>query len=543
MKLALAQINYRIGDIEGNTEAIIKRIEQAKEAKADIVVFSELSVSGYPPSDFLTYPGFIENCNNAIKKIVSSCTNIAAIVGCPTINKTNIGKHLFNSAIFMADGEIKQIVHKSLLPDYDIFEENRYFEANTDFKIVHYKGKKIALTICEDLWNLSDKPLYKHSPMDFLIKENPEFMINIAASPFNYSKAEKRKSVLRANCLKYSLPLFYVNQVGGNTSLIFDGGSMAIDSKGRISDELKYFDEDFRIIATDEMSDGVLQSESSSIERIHHALVCGLRDYFHKLGFKKAILGLSGGLDSALVAAIAVEALGKENVTGLLMPSEYSSEHSVSDALKLAENLGCKYEKIHISDMFNSSLASLSPWFKNLEHDVTEENIQARIRGLILMAFSNKFGHVLLNTSNKSEAAVGYSTLYGDMCGGLSVIGDVYKTQAFELAAYINREREIIPINTIIKPPSAELRPDQKDSDSLPEYDILDPILMLFIEKGMGAEEIVREGHDKTLVDRILRLINGSEHKRFQSPPILRVSPKAFGSGRRMPLAANFSEL
>ncbi|MBC8321164.1 MAG: NAD+ synthase [Bacteroidetes bacterium] len=544
MKIALAQNNYHIGNFESNISKIIKGIKQSEKEGVDIVVFSELAISGYPPRDFLEFKDFVEQCLSAVNTIAEYCTNTAAVVGLPTFNPNEKGKSLYNSAAFLANGKIMSIINKTLLPNYDVFDEYRYFEPNTVFNIVEYKGVKLAITICEDLWNVQDNPLYNVIPMDELISQNPDVIINIAASPFNYHQTKVRKEILKKNASQYNLPLFYVNHVGAQTELLFDGGSLVMNSKGEIADELKYFEEDFKIFDLDEVNNSpptnYNASERIEIADIHDALVMGIRNYFQKLGFTKAILGLSGGIDSALTAALAAEALGNENVYNVLLPSRYSSCHSVDDSIQLAKNLNMPNEIINIEEAFNSFEHLLKPYFKNLPTDVSEENLQSRTRGVILMALSNKFGYILLNTSNKSEAAVGYGTLYGDMNGGLSVIGDVYKTQAYELARYINREKEIIPENIITKPPSAELRHNQKDSDSLPDYDILDEILYQYIEKRKGPKEITAMGFDPALVARILKLVNTNEYKRHQTPPMLRVSNKAFGMGRRMPIVAKY---
>lgn len=541
MKIALAQLNYHIGNFDQNLSKIGLAIENAKEQKVDLLVFAELSVSGYPPRDFLEFDDYIDKCWEAVLAIVPMTENIGIVIGVPTRNPEFDGKNLFNSAVFIADKEIKSSHHKALLPNYDIFDEYRYFEPSRKFEIVEFRDHKLAITICEDLWNIGNDPLYKINPMDELFKLNPDVMINIAASPFDYDQAKVRKEILLENVKKYKLPLFYVNHVGAQTELLFDGGSLAMDADGEIIGELKYFEEDFQVFDLTSLQKANTKSSApSKIALIHDGLVMGVRNYFQKLGFTKAILGLSGGIDSAVTAVIAAEALGNENVRCVLLPSEFSSDHSINDAKTLAENLGAPYEIVPIKDSYESIRKDLKTQFENTHFDIAEENIQARIRGVILMALSNKFGYILLNTSNKSEAAVGYGTLYGDMNGGLSVIGDVYKTEVFELAKYMNREKEIIPINTIIKPPSAELRPDQKDSDSLPDYDILDEILYQYIEKRKGPKDLIQLGFDESLVKRILKLVNTNEYKRYQTPPILRVSPKAFGMGRRMPIVAKY---
>jgi len=474
MKIALAQLNYHIGNFEQNENKIINAILNAKKNGANLIVFAELAISGYPPRDFLEFDDFINKCISGIERIATHCVGISAIVGGPVKNPEPKGKDLFNAAFFLENGKIKSNHYKSLLPNYDIFDEYRYFEPNTEFQTVDFMGHNIAITICEDLWNIGDDLLYRINPMDELFKQSPDLMINIAASPFHYKQAEQRKKILRENVNKYKLPLFYVNHVGAQTELLFDGGSLVYNKDGGLVDEMAFFEEDLRIYDLAELSDNKTienKSPTSKISLIHDALVMGVKNYFQKLGFTKAILGLSGGIDSAVTLVIAAEALGHENVRAILLPSQYSSDHSVNDAEILAKNLNVDYDIIPIKDSYKSLEETLNPYFKDLPFDLAEENIQARIRGVILMALSNKFGYILLNTSNKSEAAVGYGTLYGDMNGGLSVLGDVYKTEVFELARYMNRNGEVIPENTITKPPSAELRPDQKDSDSLPDYE------------------------------------------------------------------------
>lgn len=546
MKIAIAQLNYHVGNFRQNKEKIIESIEKAKKMDAQLVVFSEMSVSGYPASDFLEFDDYINKCYNSVNEIAKHCQGIAAVIGSPLKNEHPKGKPLFNAAFFIEEQKIKTICRKGLLPNYDIFDEYRYFEPATDFQVVRYKGKKIALTICEDIWNLNDNPLYVQDPMHILAEQNPDIMINIAASPFSWDHGVDRKKILLDNASKYNLSLIYVNQVGAQTELVFDGGSMVVNNEGMIVDECHYFHEDFRIYDTNlipsmqPIENPKLDDEAYKMENIFNALVLGVKDYFGKLGFKKAILGLSGGIDSAVTLSIAAEALGKENVLAVLLPGEFSTGHSVSDAEKLAQNLGCPFHTINITSTAKEFEKNLKPFFTDLPFGIAEENIQARSRGVFLMALSNKFGYVLLNTSNKSEAAVGYGTLYGDMCGGISVIGDVYKSDVYKLARFINRKKEIIPENTIVKPPSAELRPDQKDSDSLPDYDILDRILFEYIENRKGPGDIKKMGFDALTTDKVLKLVNTSEYKRFQTPPILRISSKGFGVGRRMPIVAKY---
>ncbi len=546
MKIALAQLNFHIGNMAGNTNKIIDSIERAKSEGADLIVFSELAVCGYPPKDLLEREDFVEEMLLSLQQIAKSCTNIAAIVGGASINPNSKGKKLYNSAYFMVNGKIEAVCNKTLLPNYDIFDEYRYFEPNTTFGVVEWQGKKIAITICEDLWeqqpienNFAKSELYNVSPMKELSRFSPDLVVNIAASPFSYNQQNYRANILKATSTSYELPVVYVNQVGANTELIFDGDSMVVNAKGHIACRMKYFEEDFRIVDMETVNQQeVPEKDMDYIEKIHDALVLGIKDYFKKMGFTKATLGLSGGIDSAVTVVLAERALGKENVRVLLMPSEFSSDHSVKDAVELAENLGIEYQIVPINNIYNSFDKALEPIFGDLPFNVTEENIQARIRGVLMMALSNKFGNILLNTSNKSEIAVGYGTLYGDMNGGMAVLGDVYKTDVFRMARFINKNGEVIPENTIVKPPSAELRPDQKDADSLPDYDTLDAILYRYIEKNMSKTAIVADGYDIKVVERIIGMVNRNEYKRFQTPPILRISSKAFGFGRKIPLVA-----
>ncbi len=547
LKISLAQLNYHTGNFELNTSKIIQQILLAKSEGADLIVFSELCVCGYPPRDFLEFKDFIHRCTLSVNAIAEACVGIAAIIGSPTINPKFEGKDLFNSAYFLADGKVKHVTHKTLLPNYDIFDEYRYFEPNTVFEIIEYKGCRIALTICEDLWNINDNPMYIKNPMDELIKQHPDVMVNIAASPFSKSQIENRRQVMIDNVKKYQIPLFYVNHIGAQTQLIFDGDSMVVDKDANLHSQLNSFTEDsglYELNISDKSVKTLHQQKqknsSTSIENIRAALVLGIKEYFRKQGFQKAILGLSGGIDSAVVLILAIEALGKENVRVVLMPSRYSSQHSVDDALLMAKNLGVQYDIISIEETFNALEKTLAPQFGKLPFSVAEENMQSRSRGIILMAMCNKFGYILLNTSNKSELAVGYGTLYGDMCGGISVIGDLYKTEVYKLVELINANEELIPNNIIVKAPSAELRHDQKDSDSLPDYDLLDKILFQYIEESKGPNEIIASGFDEALVIRILKLVNTNEYKRLQAPPILRVSQKSFGFGRRMPIVAKY---
>jgi NAD+ synthase (glutamine-hydrolysing) len=547
MKIAIAQLNFHIGNFQENSLKIIQYIQKAQNENVDLIIFSELSVCGYPPNDLLERKEFLEWTEQAVEKIVTASKGIAVIIGAPTINTSQKGKKLHNSAIFINDGKIEKIIHKTLLPTYDIFDEYRHFEPNTEFEIIYFNGIKIALTICEDLWD--DQPasnafakskLYITSPLDELSKLDPDLVINIAASPFSYNQEGNRKEILRQNAKDYNLPIVYVNQIGAQTELVFDGGSMLINNQGVVVQELAYFEEDYREIELSDSNEIDVQPHYSTIEKIYKALILGIKDYFQKTGFKSATLGLSGGIDSALVAVLAAEALGAENIHALLMPSKFSSDHSITDAIQLAENLGIKYDIVPIQDMVDSFDVALKPLFKDIQAGIAEENIQARTRGILVMALSNKFGNILLNTTNKSECAVGYGTLYGDMNGGLSVLGDVYKTDIFKLSRYINREKEIIPVNTILKPPSAELKPNQKDTDSLPDYELLDQILFRYIELNLSPDEIIEQGYDEIVVRKTARMVNFNEYKRFQAPPIIRISSKAFGFGRKIPLVARY---
>jgi NAD+ synthase (glutamine-hydrolysing) len=546
MRIALAQLDFTIGDFEHNLYKIRGAIAEARAKGADMVVFSELAICGYPPRDFLDYGDFVRRCTSAVESLLPESYDIAIALGTVLPNPVPEGKDLFNALSVLYEGKIAFNYHKTLLPTYDIFDEYRYFEPGKTFDVFHFKGKRIAFTVCEDIWNIANEnPLYTICPMDEMMAHQPDFAINLSASPFAWDHAEKRKRIVRENAIRYALPFFYVNQTGAQTEIIFDGGSMVVAADGSLLDELPYFEEHVKVYELDDNSNAIT-SEKSRVQNadktslIYKALICGLKDYFTKLGFKKAILGLSGGIDSAVCAVLAADALGPENVTGLLMPGPYSSDHSVKDAQQLADNLGIKAITMPIDSVYNTYIDALHPHMEGRSFDLTEENLQARIRGMYLMAMSNKFGYVLLNTSNKSEAAVGYGTLYGDMCGGISVIGDLFKMELYALARYINRFEERIPNNSIEKPPSAELRPNQKDSDSLPDYPVLDAILKGYIMDFKGPEELIRDGFDTELVKRVLRLVNQNEFKRFQTAPVLRVSSKAFGMGRRMPIVAKY---
>jgi NAD+ synthase (glutamine-hydrolysing) len=558
MKIILAQQNYHIGNFDKNVHKIIDAINEAKNQNADLIVFSEMCICGYPARDFLDFNDFINKCFKSIDIIKQHADSIGVIVGSPDRNPVREGKDLFNAAFFLYQKEIKSVAHKTCLPNYDVFDEYRYFEPAYDWNVIEFKGKKIALTICEDIWNLGDNPLYRICPMDILMKQQPDFMINISASPFDYTHDEDRKATIKSNVVKYKLPLIYCNAVGSQTEIVFDGASLVFDKDANLCCQLPQFKETLKeVILHDNGSINLPVIEPAAtlpsqllnpihfipdlnISQVYEAIILGIKDYFDKMGFTKAIIGSSGGIDSAVTLALACAALGKENVRAILMPSEYSTSHSVDDAEKLSKNLENPYDIIPIKKIYNQFLNDLKPVFDDLPFSIAEENIQSRTRGNLLMAIANKFGYILLNTSNKSELATGYGTLYGDMAGGLGVLGDCYKLQVYELAKYINSEKEIIPKNIINKAPSAELRPDQKDIDSLPPYEILDQILYQYIERVQGPAEIKKQGFDAMLVDRILSMVNRNEYKRNQFCPIIRISPKAFGVGRRVPIVANY---
>ncbi len=543
MKIALAQLNFHVGNFEANKRKMLDAIKEAKDQSADIICFPELATTAYPPRDFLEFEDFIKKSDAVVDSLADAARGIAVVVGAPVRNPVPEGKDLYNAALFLHEGKRLHEAHKTLLPTYDIFDEYRYFEPGDTFNVVEYHGYKIGLTICEDIWNIgNDNPLYTTCPMDEIEKHKPDFILNLSASPFDTEHAQERIDILTKNVERYELPFFYVNHVGAQTEIIFDGGSIVMNQKGTVCDEMPYFEEMIKVYDLKEVKTKVKSKpqDKMKIALIQDALIVGIQEYFRKLGFSKAILGLSGGLDSAVTATLAAKALGASNVTAILMPSRFSSDHSVNDSLELVDNLGIKSETVPIHKAYNTLLAQLHPLFQNRPFDVTEENIQARIRCIILMAMSNKFGHILLNTTNKSEMAVGYGTLYGDLAGSISVLGDVYKTEVYALARYLNRDEILIPQNILDKPPSAELRPDQKDSDSLPDYDILDRILYKYIEKQQDPEEIIKEGFDPRIVRRVLRLVNMNEFKRYQTAPTLRVSSKAFGMGRRMPIVAKY---
>jgi len=540
MKVTIAQMNPTVGDIKGN----MKKMEDVlSKTSSDLIIFPELYITGYPPRDLLERREFIkkvQKANHEVTLLSKKYPERGILFGTVLPNKNEYGKGLYNSAVLVYNGKILIEEHKSLLPTYDVFDEARYFDPSSEISTVSFKNEILGISICEDAWNDPDlwlKRNYRIDPIEILVKKGATLLINISASPFTMGKDEIRYRIIRNHALKHKKRFIFVNQVGGNDELIFDGKSMYIDENGNLIDILPSFEEFIKTIDLG-LKNPVPFTPEERISSVYRALVLGLRDYMRKCGFKKAVLGLSGGIDSAVTCCIAVEAMGSENVLGVSMPSEYSSEGSVKDSKKLAENLGIEFKIIPITPIFRSYLSTLKEHFEGRKEDVTEENIQARIRGNILMALSNKFGYLVLSTGNKSELAVGYCTLYGDMSGGLAVISDVPKTMVYELAYYINRESEIIPEEIIKKPPSAELRPDQLDQDTLPPYDILDRILHLYLDQYCTYEEIVKEGLDPETVRWVINAINRNEYKRRQAVPGLKVTTKAFGTGRRMPIAA-----
>lgn len=570
MRIALAQVNPTVGDIAANSRKMLEFVERAKAQGARLVVFPELSVTGYPPKDLLLKPGFIDDNLRAVDRIAAAAPpGVDVIVGYAHRNPNPVGRPLHNAVALLRGGRVVSRHFKTLLPTYDVFDESRYFEpgpvSETEnlVRIGDGNGGEVTagLTICEDLWNdekLIPRRLYHKNPIADLQAAGAEILINSSASPFVVGKQAFRLGLFGSQVREHGSPLVYVNQVGGNDELVFDGNSVVFDAQGNVIAQAKDFEEDLLVVDVDRGTGAppvasmhgrgahatIGTAPSEDVESIHKALVLGLRDYVHKCGFRSVVLGLSGGIDSALTAALAVAALGKDKVIGVAMPSRFSSEHSVADARALAENLGIEFHTVPIKSIHDEYERTLAPAFAGRERDVTEENLQARVRGALLMAFSNKFNHLLLTTGNKSEVAVGYCTLYGDMCGGLAVISDVPKTTVWELSRWINRHegRDVIPRNSIEKAPSAELRPDQTDQDSLPPYEVLDAILFRYVEEEKGAGEIIAEGFDAATVTRVVKLIDRSEYKRRQAPPGLKVTSRAFGFGRRMPIAQNYTQ-
>ncbi len=540
MKIALLQINPIVGDLDGNIAKIKEFANKAK--RADLIVTSELALLGYPPRDLLLYPDFIAAAWKSLQILAKDTKSLPPIlVGTAVINKNRTGRPLSNVACLINKGRVEKNFFKSLLPTYDVFDEDRYFEPADKPQILTLKGKKIGISICEDLWNDRDfwqRPRYHHDPIETLAREKVDFIINLSSSPFTVDKQKLRESMISASSKKHKRPIVYVNQVGGNDDLIFDGASLVFDNQGKLLARAKSFDEDVIVVDLNSKPAAINDYSQNKEQLIFEAISLGVRDYLAKCGFEKVLIGLSGGIDSSVVACIAANALGKENITGVLMSSPYTTSQSVLDAQKLAKNLGIKTITIEINKLMEDFDKSLKNAFKGFKKDITEENIQARIRGNLIMALSNKYKALVLSTGNKSELTVGYTTLYGDMAGGLAVIGDLSKTQVYKLAKWINREHELIPKSIIGKAPSAELRPNQKDQDSLPPYDLLDKILFLHIEKHQGPKQIVSKGFDKDLVARVLSMAARAEFKRRQAPPTLKVTSRAFGSGWRMPVAA-----
>ncbi len=546
MKIALGQINPTVGDFSGNSKKIVDYSHRAREAGAELILFPEMSVCGYPARDMVERPAFLTQCQESVESIALQTKGISVICGYTTPADARTGKCVMNSAALLRDGKIAFVQSKMLLPTYDVFDEQRNFAPAAKQELLDYAGKKVALTICEDAWNdqhFWTHRLYNIDPVEELVRSGANLILNISASPFQMGKLQVREKMLATMAKADKMPVILVNQVGGNDGVVFDGTSLAVAPDGTVIARAKSFEEDLIYLDLDTLRGDVRPPLESAEAAAYKALVLGTRDYIHKCGFSKAVIGLSGGIDSALVAAIAVDAVGKENVIGVGMPGPYSSQGSIDDAKALAKNLGIRFEIIPISDMFTAFQSTLKDVFKGMNEDVTEENMQARVRGNILMALSNKFNAFLLATGNKSEMAVGYCTLNGDLAGAMCVISDVPKTMVYKLSAYVNRCCEIIPRSTIEKPPSAELRPDQVDQDTLPPYEILDVILEDYIEDMKTVKQIATErGLDKDLVLKIVRMVERSEYKRQQAPVGLKITEKAFGVGRRFPIAAKYEK-
>lgn len=544
MRVALGQINTTVGAFRENSIKMLSYVDKARAEKADVVVFPELAIPGYPPKDLLEKPGFLEENVRALNALANQIKGITVITGFVEPNPQPQGKHCYNSAAVLRDGRVISVHRKFLLPTYDVFDEGRYFEPAKEQDLLMLNGHRVGVTICEDIWNDKDyapRLLYHLDPVQMAVQKDAEFIVNISSSPYHLEKWEERHELLRGEALKYGKFVVYVNLIGANDELIFDGRSVVFSPEGEMVARAKDFEEDLLVVDLDSGDRVIRPSSTDLVENAVKALVLGIRDYGTKCGFSNVLMGLSGGIDSAVTAVLAVQALGAEHVLGVLMPSQYSTEHSVTDAMDLVRNLGIRHETIPIHKIFDVYRQELRPVFRGVAEDITEENLQARIRGNLLMALSNKYGMLLLSTGNKSELAVGYTTLYGDSCGGLAVISDVPKTMVYKIAAYLNRDRELIPNNTITKPPSAELRPNQMDSDSLPPYEVLDSILLAYIEDNLTAEQIVKQtGFEKRLVLDVLRRVDRSEYKRKQLPIGLKITSKAFGFGRRMPIAQKY---
>ncbi len=561
MKIALAQIDPTVGDFAGNVSLIEGAIARAKEMGSGLVLFPELTLCGYPPKDLLLRPAFLVEMERALERVAAACVGVGAIVGFADKNPSGMGRPLRNGVAFCAGGKVVSRHYKRLLPTYDVFDESRYFEPGkvegagaAAENIVEMGGIRLGLSVCEDLWNdveLMERRLYADNPIEELVAVGAEVIVNCSASPFVADKHAFRLKLFGGQAKRFGVPVVYVNEVGGNDELVFDGASVVFSADGAVVAQARDFEPDLMVVELTRAGGKLVCRAADKVQRepvrgglasIHGALVLGLADYVKKCGFKSVVLGLSGGIDSALTAALAVEALGADKVVGVAMPSRFSSEHSLADAKLLAKNLGIEFHIVPIGAMHDAYEATLAGSFAGREKDATEENIQARVRGGVLMAFSNKFGHLLLTTGNKSEIAVGYCTLYGDMCGGLAVISDVPKTVVWDLSRFINQKagREVIPRSSIEKVPSAELRPNQTDQDSLPPYDVLDDILNRFVEREQSVAEIIAAGHGAAVVQKVLKLIDRSEYKRRQAAPGIKVTSRAFGFGRRMPVAQNF---
>ncbi|NGP77226.1 NAD+ synthase [Balneolaceae bacterium YR4-1] len=555
MKVRTQQLNPTIGDLKTNVEAILKALEEAENDGIDLLILPELTVCGYPPMDLLERESFRQSIYRMNERITSATVGTTIIFGSVTDNPSPYGRKCFNSALVAENGELIGEVHKTLLPTYDVFDDLRYFEENKEFRCIEIKGIKLGITICEDIWyneNDIQYHTYETNPACKLAELGAEAIINISASPFTKTKPDSRRRMLQNHVGQLGLPIFYANQIGANTEIIFDGDSMVIDKNEKVIARARLFEEDFIDVfwkAESNKVEAVQTYEAnkvSNVENMFKALVLGLKDYMAKTGVAdKVILGLSGGIDSSLVACIAASALGPEKVTGVTMPSEFSSKGSIDHSRVLAKNLGITFKQISIKELYDGFLENLEPFFKGTSFGIAEENLQSRIRGDLLMAISNKFGHMLLNSGNKSELATGYCTLYGDMAGGLGIIADLYKTEVYEMASWLNSdfyEEEIIPREIIDKAPSAELKPNQQDSDTLPDYSILDSILELYIEKQLSAEDIINNGFDEDTVKKVIKLVDYTEYKRYQSVPTLKVSTKAFGTGRRWPIVQKWTE-
>ena len=539
MKIALCQVDPIIGNLEYNKQKILDGYEKAINANVDLAIFPELSLVGYPPLDLVEKSEFRKAVNKASQEIATQTKSAGLIFGAITEDDDNVGTDIHNSAIFCFDGKIQFIQHKTLIPNYDVFDEMRYFDSAESVSTIDFKGEKLGISICEDIWNDADywyKRRYHKDPIQELLKQKASILINISASPYSYGKRAGRKEMLSSLTKKDKIPLAYVCCVGAQTDLIFDGASMCFDENGNLVKAGKSFEEDFIIFDTNEKLNPITKCEGSFEEEVLNSLIFGLKEYCTKLNFNKVLVGLSGGIDSALVTYIATKAIGSENVNAVMMPSKYSSEGSIKDSEALINKLGITSNNISIQPVVDETLNQLKSNFNPDIKSITEENLQARVRGLYLMAYSNNYGNLLLTTGNKSEMAVGYCTLYGDMCGGLAVIADVYKTDVYRIANYINRNGEVIPKNIIKKAPSAELKPNQTDQDTLPPYEILDKILRMYLEENKEFKEINQEMNDENLVRKVLRMVDINEFKRNQAAPALRVSSKAFGYGRRYPI-------